>query len=1137
MEPAGLALGVIGLAGIFKSCVELFGYFSTYRSYGHDYILLDAKLHVEKAVLLQWADRVRLLHDDYDRRLDNPTIREAVSEILSYIIHLLSESSSLQQRYGMKEAEASPPHPPKPQNQTIGGSLMEKFMDDYNAMQVRMHQRKATTSTSSKLKWMIVDKDRFNALIEDLSHFTSRLDVILPRDSSERAVSLLASLLRHEMASIYKESSKTVLQQATDDRLGKNAILQEAQDQDKALKSLWFRCMGDRKDSVSPAHVKTLQWALKPACEREGREAEWDDLSEWLRSGTGLYWICGKAGSGKSTLMKYLHDNPDTRAPLEAWAGDLPLSTGSFFFWGLGRQEQKSLEGLSRALLYQLLEAESSYIPSALPRLWQEIRTDVEKVPAPPSSGELRAASEFMVKNFQPKRRFCLFIDGLDEFEGNFHDAIKLIRGLCSNSEIKIIVSSRPIAICHDAFSRVPQLHMEHLTSNDIKEYIQDTVGSHAYMEVLTASGEQSPNMITNKLIEKASGVFLWVILACRSVLDGFAAHDTVEELCRRVDDLPPELEDLFVHMLNSVDRRYHEQMAKTLKILYSEYRARDSSDAGLKTIKLACFNRNDMDCTSNLPLESFPVHEARKICLAMVARLRSRCGGLLQTVPRWGWGHGVIDSNDRLPYSLKDKVCWCPLREKCPQVGEGSHPLSPKYKVGDFAEHSQIEFIHRAVFEFLDNPNVWNLPPLRISDPTFSAACAIVGMDLQLYYLYCKNGAETDATLDWLLMIDSEPLECVVPVLAKLADCVSLRIAQKDYTTEETIQPSFSSFLKPAYDRSSLQLSLLMAVELGLVNTVGSLLPTVGPRPLGPRYFPFPILYHSVRSPLLYSMIGESLYPQKGYSDKFRVPGYLLSQGFPPNELFADERGLPTTPWRSLIVLEQKFWQTRDKDPPYKSFLTRKSTHDMMRSFIEHGAELDYVVPGISTVEEFFNSKFVAFLPEDPSPNGKINEAAYRMYRFQGFVLRKSLNLLPIKLAGRQEWANDIRRCKRQLMAAIAERRRYDNPNGQLPLQNHLTLRSLRLARIMAAETLASSAGSEQDKGPDTQLDGSLDTQADKKVDGNGKADTGSNPKPDIGRKVNLKAVQEPLWWLLVVVILALSIYMKSGFLSQVES
>lgn len=124
MEPAGLALGVIGLAGIFKNCVELFGHFSTYRSYGHDYDLLDAKLHVEKAVLLQWAVRVRFLQEDYDRQLDDPDIRGAVSKILSNIIRLMSKSSSLQERYGMKEApeEASPSLQAKPQNQAIGGS-------------------------------------------------------------------------------------------------------------------------------------------------------------------------------------------------------------------------------------------------------------------------------------------------------------------------------------------------------------------------------------------------------------------------------------------------------------------------------------------------------------------------------------------------------------------------------------------------------------------------------------------------------------------------------------------------------------------------------------------------------------------------------------------------------------------------------------------------------------------------------------------------------------------------------------------------------------------------------------------------------------------------------------------------------
>lgn len=387
---------------------------------------------------------------------------------------------------------------------------MEKFINDYNSMQVRIHQRKTTTSTPNTLKWMIVDKDKFKIFIDDISGLTSKLDILVPGNSSERAVASFASLMRDEMASIYKEHAKGLLQEANDDRRETNAILQEARDQDRALKSLWFRCMGDRKDSVSPVHLKTLQWALKPTNERNGAEAEWDDLSEWLRSGTGLYWICGKAGSGKSTLMKYLHDNLDTRTPLTEWARDLPLTVGSFFFWGLGTQEQKSLEGLSRAILYQLLEAESSYLPSALPRLWQEVRTNVHKEPQPPSTEELRAASEYMVRNFQPKRRFCLFIDGLDEFEGNFHDAIKLIQGLCSRSAIKIIVSSRPIPIFYDAFTRVPQLHREHLTRNDVKEYILDTVGSHPYMEALAASGEQSPTLITKNLIRKASGVFLW---------------------------------------------------------------------------------------------------------------------------------------------------------------------------------------------------------------------------------------------------------------------------------------------------------------------------------------------------------------------------------------------------------------------------------------------------------------------------------------------------------------------------------------------------------------------------------------------------------------------------------------------------
>ncbi|KAK3493378.1 prion-inhibition and propagation-domain-containing protein [Neurospora crassa] len=1073
MEPVGFAIGVIGLAGVFKSCVELFGYFSTYRSYGHDYNTLDTKLHVEKAVLLQWADRVRLLHQDYDQRLDNPTTRKAVSDILTSITHLLSETSSLQQRYGVEQRDGPHSQLLVSQSSAIGASLMEKVKNDYNAMQLRIHHRKATTPASDKLRWMIVDKDKFNALIAELSHFTSKLDALLPGDSPERTVSLLASLIRNEVLSVYKENAKLLPQQATDDRLGENDILQEARDQHRALNSLWFRCMDDRKDSVSPAHVKTLQWALKPACEREGSGAEWDDLSEWLRSGTGVYWICGKAGSGKSTLMKYLHDNPHTMAPLQAWAGDLPLTVGSFFFWGLGTQEQKSLEGLSRAILYRLLEAESSYLPSALPRLWQEVRANVHKEAEPLSSGELRAASEFMTKKFQPKRRFCLFIDGLDEFQGNFHDAIQLIRGLCFNPAIKVIVSSRPTAICYDAFSRVPQLHMESLTRNDIKEYINDVIGSHDYMKVLAASGEQPPNIITDTLIGKASGVFLWVILACRSILDGFAAYDTVAELCQRVDDLPPELEDLFVHMLNSVDRRYHEQMAKTLKILYTR-RKSTYSGQGLETIKLASFDRNGMDCASNHPLESFPVHEAPKICSAMVARLRSRCGGLLQVEPRFYWGKQSRSGAD----SNLD-ICWCPSRETCPWIEQEDHDSSLlTHKSGGFPEHSKIDFIHLTLFEFLDNPKVWDLAPLRISDPTFSVTCALAGMDLQLSYLYCQNGAHLSGSLKVLLAIDHEPLERVLPVLAKLADCLSLTISREHYAIDEAALPScFSPFLDPAYNRSSLQLSLLLAVEVGLVNTVGDLLQAIRQRPPSTPFSPFPLLYHAVILPFLYDLDDLPMTSRP----LPKLLEYLLSQGFSPNEVFVNERGLSTTPWRELVLEGQKRFGGYGTS---LSIVEKLQTFEVMKTLIEHGAELDNVLPGTLIMEKFVDDAY----------------ARFRLGKF-------------LKPIGQSQVIQDI---KDSLMAAIAERR-----------------------RVMAAEALASSTASEQNKETVTQLDDNLGAQIDEKADSNSnsnsnKLDTGSNPKLDTGHKVYLKAVQAPLWWLLLFAILALSIHMKPGLLSQ---
>lgn len=55
-----------------------------------------------------------------------------------------------------------------------------------------------------------------------------------------------------------------------------------------------------RYDQVSNAHGSTFGWVF----EREGV-----GLVEWLEDDSGLFWICGKPGSGKSTVMKYICEN------------------------------------------------------------------------------------------------------------------------------------------------------------------------------------------------------------------------------------------------------------------------------------------------------------------------------------------------------------------------------------------------------------------------------------------------------------------------------------------------------------------------------------------------------------------------------------------------------------------------------------------------------------------------------------------------------------------------------------------------------------------------------------------------------------------------------------------------------------
>jgi ATPase subunit of ABC transporter with duplicated ATPase domains len=132
------------------------------------------------------------------------------------------------------------------------------------------------------------------------------------------------------------------------------------------LQELHFETQTERYEAVHDAHAKTFGWIFQ----KKSEETLYDCFVTWLESGEDLYWINGKAGSGKSTLMRYICDNPRTKEHLLAWSGDDKLVTADFYFWNIGNRLQKSQLGLLRSLLYQVLEHVPDLIPILFPRQW-----------------------------------------------------------------------------------------------------------------------------------------------------------------------------------------------------------------------------------------------------------------------------------------------------------------------------------------------------------------------------------------------------------------------------------------------------------------------------------------------------------------------------------------------------------------------------------------------------------------------------------------------------------------------------------------------------------------------------------------------------------------------------------------------
>jgi hypothetical protein len=323
---------------------------------------------------------------------------------------------------------------------------------------------------------------------------------------------------------------------------------------------------------------------------------------------------------------------------------NLLLATGSrsllitqFFFWNPGSEMQKSLNGLYRSFLYDILHAYPALIRKVLPELWMEVENSHWQIQ---TNLDLpidvaQSALERIIYNTDscaPKICFCFFIDGLDEYDGSHSRdhlyLVSLLKNWAQNSQgrLKMVVSSRDYNVFLNGFSAEYRLQLHELTWFDMRRYVRDSL-SHL-------PNSDLKEYLLATIPSKASGIFLWILLVVNEVRKKVEDDVSQDQLLQLLDGLPPGLEALFGHILNALDENSRKTAYQTMSLL------RTAKDNYLTFALMEFSFLEDYQRHSELSIrEDFMSRYAmnsddNKTPDTYGKRLRGICGGLVECHP-----------------------------------------------------------------------------------------------------------------------------------------------------------------------------------------------------------------------------------------------------------------------------------------------------------------------------------------------------------------------------------------------------------------------------------------------------------------------------------------------------------------------
>lgn len=319
---------------------------------------------------------------------------------------------------------------------------------------------------------------------------------------------------------------------------------------------------------------------------------------------------------------------------------------------------------------------------------------------------------------------YFFLIDGLDELNGSKRDLIDLLGHLTGMENVKICVSSRPWVVFEDAYKQKPSLTVQDLTRNDIKHYVMTNFQTHpGFLELFDVNPDHCER-IMNQVTTKASGVFLWVVLVIKSLLDGLTNGDSLERLQRRIDEVPDTLEGLFSKMLDGMEHGYY----TTASELFQIFRAAKRRPT---VICMSFAHEEDISLAIQGKIQPLQPKELRYRTLNMKRRLNTSCRGLLEVTDVSG--HGFRETDVSATENLLSLKTFSPNNSNLAEF--------------------KVEYLHRTVKDWLYRPDIWAQISSATPGSFNPSACLARAHLLQLKSLDLKNLSQPEYGF-WDLLI-----------------------------------------------------------------------------------------------------------------------------------------------------------------------------------------------------------------------------------------------------------------------------------------------------------------------------------------------------------------------------------------------